>query len=326
MVGKAAAVHNAAFHLRVAGVNYPDLHSEIIAFGPFALRWYGLAYLAGFVCAWWLAKYRARSLAGWTDLAISDLIFYCALGVILGGRLGYVLFYGLDIAVKDPLWIFKVWTGGMSFHGGVLGVIAALSYYAHRSGKPVLEVADFVTPLVPAGLLFGRLANFVNTELPGRVTDVPWGLHYPCAAVSDLSASCVGLYEEVARHPSPLYQAATEGVLLGIALWLFIRRPRPMGCVSAVFLSGYGVARLCTEMFRQPDAQIGLIGGVTMGQLLSVPMLVGGLALFIWAMRFAQPPALKALQNTGTVDVAAGSPVGSPVGSPAVTKAPRARK
>ena len=304
VAGKPVGVDNAPSLSRAAGVNYPDLSKEIFAYGPFALRWYGLAYLAGFISAWWLAKYRARSLAGWTDLGISDLIFYCALGVILGGRLGYVLFYGLDMAIADPLWVFKVWTGGMSFHGGVLGVIAAIFYFAHRNGKPVLEVADFVTPFVPVGQLFGRLANFVNTELPGRVTSVPWGLHYPCDVVRGLDASCVGLYENVARHPSPLYQAATEGVLLGVVMWLFIRRPRPMGTVSGLFLMGYGAARLFTEMFRQPDVQIGLIGGVSMGQLLSMPMVVGGLGLFVWALRFSRPPALKVLGITASAETA----------------------
>ena len=279
---------------RVRGVNYPEIDSVIAEIGPFALRWYGFAYLAAFICAWCLARLRARRLAGWSDLAISDLIFYSALGVILGGRLGYVLFYGLDLALRDPLWIFKIWTGGMSFHGGLLGVIVALFYFAHRTGKRVFEVADFVAPLVPTGLLFGRLANFINTELPGRVTDVPWGLHYPCVMVQGLNPQCSQIYETVARHPSPLYQAALEGVVLGILIWWFVRRPRPLATVSGLFLVGYGLARLFTEFFRQPDTQIGLLAaGVTMGQLLSIPMVLGGLGLMWWGFTREQPPALR---------------------------------
>lgn len=309
---------NAPSVQRVRGVNYPEISSVIVEVGPFVLRWYGFAYLAGFACAWWLAKLRARQLAGWNDLAISDLIFYSALGVIIGGRLGYVLFYGLDLALRDPLWIFKIWTGGMSFHGGLLGVIAALFYFAHRTGKRVFEVADFVTPLVPTGLLFGRLANFVNTELPGRVTDVPWGLHYPCNVVLDLNPQCYGLHESVARHPSPLYQAALEGVVLGIVIWLFVRRPRPLGTVSGVFLVGYGLARLCTELFRQPDVQLGfLAAGVTMGQVLSIPMVLGGLGLLWWGFTREQPPALR-LQDVD--DDAAALPPGATSGDNAAAR------
>ena len=276
-------------------MNYPQLHSEIVAIGPFALRWYGLAYLAGFVAAWWLGTRRAKSLAGWDEQGISDLIFFSALGVIIGGRLGYVVFYGLETAIRDPLWVFRIWTGGMSFHGGMLGVIVALWWYARAAGKRWFDVTDFAAPLVPSGLFFGRLGNFVNTELPGRITDVPWALHYPCWAVQELNRSCGEGFEAVARHPSPLYQAGLEGIVLGTIVWLFVARPRPLGSVSGLFLLGYGVLRLVSENFRQPDANLGFVlaGVLTRGQLLSLPMVVGGLGLMIWAVLKEKPPPLK---------------------------------
>lgn len=274
-------------------LNYPQVHSEIVAYGPFALRWYGLAYLAGFVCAWWFGVRRARQLAGWDGQGVADLIFYAAMGVIVGGRLGYVLFYGLETALRDPLWIFKIWSGGMSFHGGMLGVIAALWLFARQTGRRWFEVTDFAAPLVPPGLFFGRLGNFVNTELPGRVTDVPWGLHYPCWAVQALNDQCGAGFEAVARHPSPLYQAGLEGIVLGAILWLFVARPRPLGSVSGLFLLVYGLLRLISEQFRQPDAGLGfaLAGVITRGQLLSAPMVLGGIGLMLWGFFREQPPA-----------------------------------
>lgn len=276
-------------------VNYPVLHSEIVSVGPFALRWYGLAYLAGFFCALWLGRRQARRLAGWNDQAVSDLIFYGALGVILGGRVGYVLFYGLYQQHESSWWIFKVWEGGMSSHGGMLGVTIAMWLFARNTGRRLFEVGDFTAPLVPAGLLFGRLANFVNTELPGRVTDVPWALHYPCDALQGLQPICVNGYEIVARHPSPLYQAGCEGLVLGVLLWWYVAKPRPLATVSGLFLIGYGVLREFTESFRQPDANLGfVIGHVSMGQLLSLPLILAGVALFAWGWAKEQPPRLVA--------------------------------
>ena len=305
-------------------MNYPVLHSAIVEFGPYtlhafdkafelgpiALRWYGLAYLSGFVGAWWLGMRRARRLAGWSEQQVADLIFYAALGVILGGRFGYMLFYGLDNALRDPLWIVKIWTGGMSSHGGMIGVIFALWLFARHTNKRLLEVGDFVAPLVPAGLLFGRLANFVNTELPGRVTDVPWGLHYPCWAVRALSANCGDGYEAVARHPSPLYQAAAEGLVLGLLIWLFLRKPRPTATVSGLFLLGYGVLRLITESFRQPDADLGfaLAGVITRGQLLSAPMVIGGIGLILWGVLRETPPAQRSVEDEAPVNALGAAP------------------
>lgn len=275
-------------------MRYPTLDSEILSLGPLALRWYSLAYIAAFGVAWWLGNRQARRHEGWDSQQVADLIFYGAMGVILGGRLGYVFFYGFEHFVEDPLWAFKLWQGGMSFHGGLLGVIVSLWLFARRTGKRLLAVADFTAPLVPIGLGFGRLANFVNTELPGRVTDSGFGLHFPCWAVESLEGVCADGYEVVARHPSTLYQAGFEGVLLTAVLWLFVSRARPLGSVCGLFLLGYGLLRLLAELFRQPDAQLGFLSlGLTMGQWLSVPMVLGGAGLVIWGFLRESPPAMR---------------------------------
>ena len=284
-------------------MNYPALDGVIISLGPLALRWYGLAYLAGFVCAWWIGVRRVRRLAGWDEAAVQDMVFYAALGAIIGGRLGYVLFYGLQTALHDPLWIFKIWTGGMSSHGGLLGVIVALWLFARNTKRRWFHVTDLAAPMTPPGLFFGRLANFVNTELPGRVTDVQWGLHYPCWAVRELNSNCGEGFEAALRHPSPLYQAGCEGILLGILVWSFLARPRPTATASGLFLVGYGVLRLVSENFRQPDANLGFVlaGVITRGQLLSAPMVIGGLGLMVWGFLKEQPaPARDAAESAPT--------------------------
>jgi phosphatidylglycerol:prolipoprotein diacylglycerol transferase len=253
---------------------YPSINPVAFSLGPVQVHWYGLMYLFGFITAWWLANWRAKQYhLHWNREAIDDLIFYGALGVILGGRIGYVFFYNTAHFLAHPLGIFKLWEGGMSFHGGLIGVLIAMAWVAHKTQKPWLEVTDFIAPLVPLGLAFGRMGNFINGELWGRVTDVPWAMVFPHSG-------------NVGRHPSQLYEFALEGVLLFVIVWWYSSKPRPRGCVSAVFLMGYAVSRLIAECFRQPDAQLGFLAfhWVTMGQILSIPMLLGGIGLW-WVQR-----------------------------------------
>jgi phosphatidylglycerol:prolipoprotein diacylglycerol transferase len=251
---------------------YPDIDPVAVALGPLQIRWYGIAYLVAFGFAWWLGRRRAAAPnSGWSADAVADLVFYAALGVVLGGRIGYVLFYGFDRFLADPLYLFAIRDGGMSFHGGLIGVAVAEFVFARRTGRSLLQVADFAAVLVPVGLGVGRLGNFVNMELPGRSTDVPWGLGWPG--------------EFAARHPSSLYQAFAEGVVLFTVVYLFSMRPRPSGSVAAVFLISYGVLRFVTEFFRMPDAHLGFVAldWMSMGQLLCVPMVLAGIALLVWA-------------------------------------------
>ncbi len=248
----------------------PHIDPTIINLGPISPRWYGLMYLIGFIAAWWLAKKRLPR-TQWNEQELGDLLFWGFLGVILGGRIGYVLFYQFDFFLQDPTYLFKIWTGGMSFHGGLLGVITAMWVFARKKRSHFLAVGDFVAPLVPIGLGAGRLGNFINAELWGRTTDVPWAIIFPNAG-------------PMPRHPSQLYEFALEGVLLFTILWLFSRKSRPLGAISGLFLTGYGCFRFTVEYFREPDAQIGLYGGViSQGQILSTPMILGGIALLIWA-------------------------------------------
>lgn len=248
-------------------LNYPHINPVAFALGPIAVHWYGIMYLVGFVGAWYLAWLRARRPnSGWSSEQISDLIFYAALGVIVGGRLGYMLFYDFSELLHHPLSLFKIWQGGMSFHGGVLGVLIALWIYSYKIHKSLWELTDFVAPLVPVGLAAGRLGNFINGELWGRVTTMPWGMIFPDAG-------------PLPRHPSQLYEFLLEGVLLFIILWIYSSKPRPRFAVSALFLLCYGFFRFCIEFFRQPDTQIGFVawGWLTKGQLLSLPMILAGI-------------------------------------------------
>ncbi len=254
--------------------DYPAIDPVAISLGPVAIHWYGLAYLAAFAFAWWFGVRRARRPdAPFNGQQVADLVFYGALGAVLGGRFGYVFFYGLEQFLDNPLYLFAFREGGMSFHGGMLGVLLAVWWYGRRQQRSFLQVTDFVALLVPIGLGFGRLGNFANAELPGRVTDVSWALVYPG--------------DVVARHPSALYQAFTEGLVLFLLLLWFARRPRPTGAISALFLLGYGTLRFTTEFFREPDAHLGFVAfdWLTMGQLLSLPMIAAGLALFWWSRR-----------------------------------------
>ncbi|ELR66196.1 Prolipoprotein diacylglyceryl transferase [Photobacterium marinum] len=256
-------------------LTFPNIDPVLIQIGPLAVRWYGLMYLLGFVFAMWLANRRAdKPGSGWTREQVSDLLFAGFLGVVLGGRIGYVLFYNFDMFLANPLYLFKVWTGGMSFHGGLLGVITAMFWYGHKNGRTFFNVADFVAPLVPFGLGVGRLGNFINGELWGRTTDVPWAMVFPTGG-------------PLPRHPSQLYEFFLEGVVLLIILNIFIRKPRPAGAVSGLFLFGYGSFRFIVEYFREPDAHLGLYGGwISMGQILSLPMVIGGLLMMLWAYKF----------------------------------------
>ena len=253
---------------------HPNIDPIAFSIGPLAVRWYGLMYLAGFAIGWWLATRRiARNQAPITRKQLDDLLFLIVLGVILGGRLGYVLFYKPGYYFSHPLEIPAIWLGGMPFHGGLLGVMAAMLIAARRHKVDWLRLMDFLAPLCPPGIAAGRLGNFINGELPGRVTDVPWGMVFRGAG-------------DVPRHPSQLYQFALEGVALFFLLWWFSAKPRPRGQVSAMFLLGYGVFRFIAEFGREPDAFIGYLAfGLSMGQWLCLAMIAGGAALFAWSRR-----------------------------------------
>jgi phosphatidylglycerol:prolipoprotein diacylglycerol transferase len=256
---------------------YPAINPVALSIGPLHVHWYGVLYLVGFLFAWGLGRYRIKVYhLAWTKEQLSDLIFCCAMGVVLGGRLGYMIFYDAHRLFHSPWTVVKLWEGGMSFHGGLLGVMMALAYVTHKYHKPLLAVGDFVAPLVPLGLAAGRLGNFINGELWGRATTMPWAMVFPRA-------------DETPRHPSQLYELGLEGLLLFVLIWWYAAKPRPAGCVSGVFLMAYALCRLTAECFRQPDHQLGFIAFhfLTMGQLLSLPMLIGGFLL--WQLKKNTP-------------------------------------
>lgn len=254
---------------------FPEFDPVAISLGPVKVHWYGLMYVLAFLTAYALATYRAKTRDGWTADMVSDLVFYGAIGVILGGRIGYVLFYEFGKFLENPLWLFQVWTGGMSFHGGFLGVMLAMVLFARKYQKTPFQTLDFIAPCVPTGLFFGRIGNFIGGELVGRPVD---NLNYPLAMIFPH-------VDNLPRHPSQLYQALGEGILLFILLWWFSAKPRPRMAVSAIFLMGYGLARFFVEFFREPDADQGfiLLGWVTKGQLLSFPMIIIGLWMLWYA-------------------------------------------
>jgi phosphatidylglycerol:prolipoprotein diacylglycerol transferase len=257
-------------------LQYPGFNPIAFEIGPIKVHWYGIMYLIGFAAAWWLARARAtRPGSSWKGSDVDDFIFYAMLGVILGGRVGYVLFYGMSYWLKDPWYPLKIWQGGMSFHGGLLGVIAAVTLYAIRNRRSIADVFDFTVPLPGIGLCAGRIGNFINGELWGKPTSVPWGFNV----------------DGQVRHASQLYEAFFEGLLLFMVLWWFTSTPRPRLAPSGLFLLLYGTARFCIEFVRLPDEHIGYLAGgwFTMGQALSLPMILAGVVLLTIAYRKRLP-------------------------------------
>jgi len=276
-----------------AMLTYPTIDPVAVAIGPLKVHWYGLMYLVGFAAAWALGRWRAsRSGFGWTADMVDDVVFYCVIGTIAGGRLGYMLFYGFDQLLANPLNILRVWEGGMSFHGGLIGVLIAIGLFARKHRLHFFQVGDFVAPLVPLGLLAGRIGNFINGELWGHTTSLPWGMRLPCDRFPEY---CIGLAAgaqwSLPVHASQLYEAALEGLVLFVVLWWFSSRPRPMMAVSGLFLLLYGLFRFAVELIRQPDAHIGYLAfdWLTMGQLLTLPMILAGAVLLALAYRQRQP-------------------------------------
>ena len=270
--------------LPLLAIPFPVVDPVLVQLGPFAVRWYALAYIAGLVLGWWAAARLVSRDALWpanrppvTRAQLDDFLLWATLGIVLGGRLGYVLFYNLGYYIENPADALAVWHGGMSFHGGLLGMVAAIVLFARRNGVPILQLADAIAVVVPIGLFFGRIANFINAELWGRVTDVPWGVVFPNGGPEP-------------RHPSQLYEAALEGVVLFLVLQVLVARgglKRP-GLVTGAFLIGYGLARMLVETVRVPDEQVGyLFGPLTMGMLLSLPMVLVGLVFVVLARRRA---------------------------------------
>lgn len=277
---------------------YPliNFNPVAVSVGPLDIHWYGVMYLLAFLSFWVIGNHLAttRRWYGWNRQDVSDVLFYGMLGVIFGGRIGYMLFYGFDRLLQDPLLLFRVWDGGMSFHGGLLGVILAMVWFARRTRKSFWQVADFVAPLVPLGLAFGRLGNFIGGELWGRLTDVPWAMIF--AGSTGFAPGNIellgeawrsGALDHLARHPSQLYQAGLEGLTLFFVLMWYSSRPRPSAAVAGLFLLGYGTFRLFVEFFRQPDDDLGFLAmqWLTMGMALSLPMIAAGAAIMLLAYR-----------------------------------------
>ncbi|MFI3137682.1 MAG: prolipoprotein diacylglyceryl transferase [Methylococcaceae bacterium] len=256
-------------------LTYPQIDPIALALGPLKIHWYGLMYLIGFAGTLIIGKRKAaRSPSPITPLAVEDLVYYGALGVVLGGRIGYVVFYHFGQFLDDPLMLFKIWQGGMSFHGGMLGVFVAMWIFAKKQHCTMFELTDFIAPMAPIGLLAGRIGNFINSELWGRVTDVPWAMVFPNGG-------------SLPRHPSQLYEAFLEGLVLLVIMWLYTRKPRPVMSATGLALLLYGIFRFAVEFFRMPDAHLGYLAldWVTMGQILSMPMIVIGGALMYFAYR-----------------------------------------
>jgi phosphatidylglycerol:prolipoprotein diacylglycerol transferase len=255
-------------------LTFPNIDPVAVAIGPLKIRWYALTYIVGFAAAWWLGTRRAaRPGSGWTKEQVADLVTNGMLGAILGGRIGYILFYNFDAFLANPAMIIRIWEGGMSFHGGFLGVVIATTLFARSTGKSIMDVFDFVAPITPIGLGAGRLGNFINGELWGRATDVPWAMIFPDDPT------------RLARHPSQLYQFFLEGVVLFILIWWYSSKPRPRLAVSGLFLLGYGLQRFVVEFFREPDAIPGLMlfDWMSRGQQLSLPMIAAGVIILVMA-------------------------------------------
>ncbi len=296
-------------------IAYPSIDPILVSFGPFgpvgplAIRWYGLMYVIGFALGWWLGRRRASQPGStWAPVDVDDAIFFAALGVIAGGRVGYVLFYGFAEFLADPLMLFRIWEGGMSFHGGLAGALTAVAIFARRRGRSVADVFDFMAPLPAPGLLAGRIGNFINGELWGKPTQAPWGFVVdPAVLHTNQAAEARQLCERFAIdpcvlhvHASQLYEGLLEGALLFVILWVFTARPRPRLAPAGLFLLCYGVFRFIVEFVRVPDQNRGylLFDWVTMGQILSTPMILAGLVLLAIAYRRNQPSGNLQLQTT----------------------------
>lgn len=275
---------------------FPKFNPIIFSVGPVSLHWYGLMYLLGFTFAVWLAVHRANQPhSGWTKDEIEHLLYSSFFGVLIGGRVGYVIFYNLPLFLNDPLYLFEIWAGGMSFHGGLMGVILVIAWCTYRSQRTFFQISDFIAPLVPFGLGLGRLGNFINGELWGRITTcTPWAMLFPGSRNEDIITataaadpnllSLVNYYGVLPRHPSQLYELSLEGIVLFIILNLFTHKPHHEGVISGQFLFFYGIFRIFVETFRQPDAQIGLFNSmISMGQILSIPMVISGIIIIVWA-------------------------------------------
>jgi phosphatidylglycerol:prolipoprotein diacylglycerol transferase len=257
-------------------IHYPSFNPVAFSIGPLRVHWYGLMYLIGFIAAWWLARRRAASpQSTWKPMDVDDLIFFAALGVILGGRIGWCLVYGFNALVANPLTLFRIWDGGMSFHGGLAGVLIAITVFARRRGRRVADVFDFTAPLPGLGLAAGRIGNFINGELWGKATTLPWGF----------------MVNGAVRHASQLYEAALEGLTLFTILWIFTSKPRPRLAPTGLFLLLYGVFRFAVEFVRVPDENMGYLAGgwLTTGQVLSAPMIAIGIAVLVFAYRRRAP-------------------------------------
>lgn len=290
-------------------LNFPNFDPILFSFGPISLHWYGAMYLFGVLGAWFLANIRIKQPnSGWTKSQVENLLFWGFIGLFIGGRLGYTFFYNWVAFINEPSVLFRVWEGGMSFHGGLIGALVVIAIFAIKTHKSFFQVADFVAPLIPIGLMFGRLGNFINGELWGRVTDSSIGMIFPTSASADLAyvrahpqwmdlfINCGNL---LPRHPSQLYEMLFEGILLFIALNMFIRKKRPIGSVSGLFLLLYGCFRFMIEFFRQPDEQLGLFFNIiSMGQILCLPMIIFGL-IFMYSA-YHSPNGLKLRIGTFT--------------------------
>ena len=269
---------NSLRHARIlsAMIQFPNIDPIAVQLGPLAIRWYGISYLVGIGLAWMLLSWRAKNKENWDGDQVADLVVFVALGAVLGGRIGYILLYKLSSYAADPLSIFKVWEGGMSFHGGLIGVIIAFALFSRKTDKSFFQIADFTAPVVPVGLFFGRIANFINGELWGAPTDKPWGVIFPGYGAGG-----------VPRHPSQLYEAVLEGILLFLVLWFFSRSEKPLRAISGLFMLCYGCFRFLVEFVREPDAHVGYVASdwVTLGQVYSLPMILIGLLLLFLAYR-----------------------------------------
>jgi len=254
---------------------YPSIDPVALQLGALKIHWYGIMYIVGFLIAWGLGTVRARlPQSPITREQVSDLIFYAALGVVLGGRIGYMLFYAWPDFIARPWIIFQIWNGGMAFHGGLVGVVISVWLYSRKIHRPMMVLVDFLAPLVPLGLAAGRLGNFINGELWGRVSTVPWAMVFPNGG-------------PLPRHPSQLYEFLLEGILLFLILWFYSAKPKPRMAVSGLFAVCYGLFRIFIEFFREPDPQLGFVafGWLTQGQLLSIPLVIAGIFMLAWAYR-----------------------------------------